>query len=214
VASLGHRTPGAPRAKTGRNEEINANEICMNAKAKGPACRNTLLAEAVSNAYKVDRDWPTVLNMLIKGGGEDDSDQPEIPHPASSLAPVTRRIQIVREYLSAIPRRRLVDGTKGKTIIPFKAILHTVPGIPQTPLIKDDVVSLGSQGSKTSPQAKGMEAKLTAGGGAIASTPDVTKALPGFRPAPRPPDQKVQQPFRRSLEWMKQPFRRPWAWKK
>ena len=139
------------------------------------------LAEAAS-AYKVGRGWPTVLNMLIKGGGEDDSDQPEIPHPASSLA-VTRRIQIVREYLSAIPRRRLVDGTKGKTIIPFKAILHTVSGILQTPLIKDDVVSLGSQGSATSPQAKGMEAKLTAGdstadGGAIASTPDVTKALP------------------------------------
>jgi hypothetical protein len=154
----------------------------MNAKAKGPACRNTLLAEAVSNAYKVGRDWPTVLNMLIKGGGEDDSDQPEIPRPASSLA-VTRRIQIVREYLRAIPRRRLIDGTEGKTIIPFKSILHTVSGILQTPLIKikDDVVSLGSQGSATpSPQAKGMEAKLTAGdstadGGAIASTPDVTR---------------------------------------
>jgi hypothetical protein len=43
------------------------------------------LAEAV-NAYKAGRDWPTVLDMLIKGGGEDDSDQPEIPHPASSLA--------------------------------------------------------------------------------------------------------------------------------
>ena len=110
------------------------------------------LAEAV-NAYKVGRDWPTVLNMLIKGGGEDDSEQPEIPHPASSLA-VTRRIQVVREYLSDIPRRRLVDGTKGNTIIPFKAILHTVSGILQTPLIKDDVVSLGSQGSATSPQAK------------------------------------------------------------
>jgi hypothetical protein len=38
--------------------------------------------------------------MLIKGGGEDGSDQPEIPHPASSLAGVTRRIQIVRGYIS------------------------------------------------------------------------------------------------------------------
>jgi hypothetical protein len=44
------------------------------------------LAEAVS-AYKIDRDWPTVLNMLTKGGGEGGSDQPEMPHaPASSLA--------------------------------------------------------------------------------------------------------------------------------
>jgi hypothetical protein len=81
------------------------------------------LAEA-ANAYKVGRDWPAVLNVLIKGGGEDDPDQPEIPHPASSLA-VTRRVQIAREYLSDIPRRRLVGGTKGKTIIPFKAILAT-----------------------------------------------------------------------------------------
>jgi hypothetical protein len=31
------------------------------------------LAEA-ANAHKVGRDWPAVLNMLIKGGGEDDSD--------------------------------------------------------------------------------------------------------------------------------------------
>ena len=61
--------------------------------AKGPAgipCRS-----CPANAYKVGRDWPAVLNMLIKGGGEDGSDQPEIPHPASSLAGVTRRIQIV-----------------------------------------------------------------------------------------------------------------------
>jgi hypothetical protein len=77
------------------------------------------LAEAV-NAYKIDRDWPTVLNMLTKGGSEGDSDQPEVPHPAFSLA-VTRRIQIVREYLRAIPRRRLTDGTEGKAIIPFHA---------------------------------------------------------------------------------------------
>jgi hypothetical protein len=58
------------------------------------------LAEA-ANAYKAGRDWPTVLNKLNKGLGEDDSYQPEIPHPASSSPAVTRRIQIVREYLSA-----------------------------------------------------------------------------------------------------------------
>jgi hypothetical protein len=142
--------------------------------------------------------------MLIKGGGEGDSDQPEILHPASSLA-VARRTQIVREYLRAIPRRRLIDGTEGKTIIPFKSILHTASGVLQTPLIKDDVVSLGAQGSATSPQAKGMEeAKLTAGdstadGGAIASTPEMSPRRSLYRPAPRPPEQKVQQPFRRSL---------------
>ena len=35
-------------------------------------------AEDVCATCKYGRDWPAVLNMLIKGGGEDNSDQPEI----------------------------------------------------------------------------------------------------------------------------------------
>jgi hypothetical protein len=38
------------------------------------------LAEAVS-AYKIDRDWQEVLDMLTKGGGADGPDQPETPPP-------------------------------------------------------------------------------------------------------------------------------------
>ena len=80
------------------------------------------LAEAV-NAYRIDRDWQQVLDMLTKGGGADDPDLPETPHLTSSLE-VTRRTQIVREYLMTIPRRGLTGGTEGKTLIPYKPIFR------------------------------------------------------------------------------------------
>jgi hypothetical protein len=64
------------------------------------------LAEAV-NAHKIGRDWPNSTGHVdqgpAKGGGADGSDQPETPHLASGLV-VARRIQVVREYLMAIPR--------------------------------------------------------------------------------------------------------------
>jgi hypothetical protein len=71
----------------------------------------------------------------VKGGGADDSDQPETPHLTSSLV-VARRTQIVREYLMTIPRRSPTDGTEGKTILPFKSILQQASDILQMPLIK------------------------------------------------------------------------------
>ena len=79
--------------------------------ASQKTCRNTWQKLSV-NAYKIDRDWPTVLNMLTKGGGEDDSDQPEMPHPASSLA-VTRRTQVVREYLKWVCAPSSCDANLG-----------------------------------------------------------------------------------------------------
>jgi hypothetical protein len=53
--------------------------------------------------------WQKVLDMLTKGGGADDPDQPEAPHLTSSLE-VARRTQVVRGYLMAIPRRSPTDG--------------------------------------------------------------------------------------------------------
>jgi hypothetical protein len=121
--------------------------------------------------------------MVTKGGGEDDPDQPELPHPVSSPA-VTRRTQIVREYLMTIPRRRLTDGTEGKMVTPFKSVLQLASDVLQAPLVKGGVVSPGAQGSAAFPQATGVdEAKLAAGDsteddGAIAHSPDITKKPP------------------------------------
>jgi hypothetical protein len=89
------------------------------------------LAEAVS-AYKIDRDWQEVLDILTRGSETSSSDQPETPHLTTSLE-VALRIQIVREFLMDIPRRRLTGGTEGKTIIPFKSILRQVSDILTTP---------------------------------------------------------------------------------
>jgi hypothetical protein len=140
------------------------------------------LAEAV-NAYRIDRDWQQVLDMLTKGGGADDPDLPETPHLTSSLE-VTRRTQIVTVYLMTIPCRSLTGGTEGKTLLPFKSILQQASDILQTPLIKGGVVSPGAQGSAASPQTTEVEeAKLAAGDpteddGAIAQASDIPKAPP------------------------------------
>jgi hypothetical protein len=85
------------------------------------------LAEAAS-AHMIDRDWQNVLDMLTASGETSSSDQPKIPHLTTSLE-VTRRTQIVREYLMTIPRRSPTDGTEGNTVIPFKSILRQVSNI-------------------------------------------------------------------------------------
>jgi hypothetical protein len=133
-----------------------------------------------ANAYKTDRDWQEILDMLTKGGGTNGSDQPETPHLLSSLE-VTRRIQIVREYPMTIPRRGLTGGTEGKTLTPFQSILRQVSDILQTPLIQAGAVSPGAQGSAASPQTTEVEeAKLAAGDPikdevAIAQASDILK---------------------------------------
>jgi hypothetical protein len=188
--------------------------------ASQKTCRNTWQKLSV-NAYKIDRDWPTVLNMLTKGGGERGrhSDQPEMPHPALGLA-VTCRTQVVREYLMTIPRRRLTDGTEGKTTIPFRSILQLASSGRHTPDAPDKgrrcIPALGAQGSATFPQAKGMDGRSkgayeylpqailpqTTGRSQI---PPISPRRPLYsRPAPCPPEHKVQQPFRRPPKWMKQ----------
>ena len=68
------------------------------------------------------------LKPEVKGGGADDPDQPETPHLTSSLV-VARRTQIVRGYLMTIPRRSPIDGTEGKTVLPFKSILQQASDI-------------------------------------------------------------------------------------
>jgi hypothetical protein len=132
------------------------------------------LAEAVS-AYKMDRDWQEVLDMLTRGCETNGSGQPETPHLTTSLE-VTRGIQIVREYLTTIPRRSPTGGTEGKTIIPFKPILRQVSDIPKTPLIQAGVVSPGAQGSVTFPQTTEVEEAKQAAGDPIEDEVAIVRA--------------------------------------
>ena len=103
----------------------------------------------------------------------------------ASLVVVARGIQVVREYLMAIPRRSPTDGTEGNTVLPFKSILQQqASDILQTPLLKGGVVSPGTQGSSASPQTTEVdEAELAAGDPteddvATAQVTDIPKALP------------------------------------
>ena len=74
--------------------------------------------------------------MTRAGSETSSSDQPETPHLTTSLE-VTRWIQIVREFLMGIPRRRLIGGTEGKAVIPFKSILRQVSDILTTSCSRD-----------------------------------------------------------------------------
>jgi hypothetical protein len=66
------------------------------------------LDEAV-HSFKAGQDWPQMLTILTSGDRDGDSEVPELTHLPTSLE-VTRRVQIVRQYLMAIPRRRLSGG--------------------------------------------------------------------------------------------------------
>jgi hypothetical protein len=64
-----------------------------------------------------------MLTILTRGDKNGDSEVSDFTHPTTSLE-VSRRVQIVRQYLMNIPRRRLSGGAHGKTIIPAKTVLQ------------------------------------------------------------------------------------------
>ena len=105
-----------------------------------------------------------MLTILTSGDKDGDSEVSELTHLSTSLE-VTRRVQIVRQYLMSIPRRRLSGGTEGKTIIPAKTVLQQLADILKTPVILAGVISPGASIPKTLPQVtKDKEGKSNAGG--------------------------------------------------
>ena len=99
------------------------------------------LDEAV-HSFKVGEQslWPQMLTILTSGDKDGDSEVLEFAHLPTSLE-VTRRVQIVRQYLMNIPRRRLAGGSDGKTIIPAKTVLQQLSDILKTPTILAGVIS-------------------------------------------------------------------------
>jgi hypothetical protein len=78
-------------------------------------------------SLKAGQHWQQVLAILTGCNENSYSEVSEFTHPLTSLE-VTRRIQIVRDHLMAIPRRRLSGlrryrTNEGKTNIPAETIL-------------------------------------------------------------------------------------------
>jgi hypothetical protein len=94
------------------------------------------LDEAV-HSFKAGQHLQQVLIILTSGSKKGDSEMSEFTYPLTSLE-VTRRIQIVRDHLMTIPRRRLSGGTEGKTITPEQPILQQISDIlnVKTPVIQ------------------------------------------------------------------------------
>jgi hypothetical protein len=107
------------------------------------------LDEAV-HSFKVGQHWPQMLTILTSSDENGDSEVSEVTHLPTSLE-VTRRIQIVRRYLMAIPRRRLSGGTDGKTIIPAKTVLQQISDVLKAPVILAGAISPGAPIPKKSP---------------------------------------------------------------
>jgi hypothetical protein len=85
--------------------------------------RDTLQKLLVLTRWTGTGSWQQVLDILTASSAKSGSNQPETPHLLASLE-VTRRTQIVREFLMAIPRRQLPGGAEGKAVIPMKSILR------------------------------------------------------------------------------------------
>ena len=85
----------------------------------------TYADEAVHSFCKAGQHWQQVLAILTGCNENSYSEVSEFTHPLTSPE-VTRRIQIVRGHLMAIPRRRLLGGTEGKTSIPAETALQQI----------------------------------------------------------------------------------------
>jgi hypothetical protein len=70
--------PGAPRERQAEMKKVKSTKSVWS-----PEDLQEYLAEAVS-AYKMDRDWQEVLDMLTRGCETNGSDQPEAPRPLTS----------------------------------------------------------------------------------------------------------------------------------
>ena len=103
-----------------------------------------------------------MLTILTSGDKDGDSEVLELTHLPTSLE-VTRRVQIVRQYLKTIPRRRLADGAHGKTIIPANTVLQQISDILSTPTILAGATISPTIPKMVGPQVTEEEEKCNAG---------------------------------------------------